>query len=211
MKTLRTGLLACAVAAFAETAMASSGSLIEFKPQVMPVVVQVNSEGRVTDILPSQQLAPWLRQMLDRQIDAWITQPTTDHGKPVGSRFIMEVAMRVQPRKDGKYDANFVYVKSLPLAYGGALHWDVINGGLELALVSDDGGSRAHHYVRHFDPVFSRPRYPVRPPQPATHSAAPRPAAIAAQHAAFAPAVMAAAPVASSHVTAAAAPRIERP
>lgn len=137
MKPLRASLIACAVAAFAGTAMASSGSLIEFKPAVMPVVVQVDAQGQVTDVLPSEQLTPWLQKMLVKQLDAWIIKPATVKGHPVSSRFIVEVAMQAKPRKDGKYDAHFVYVKSLPLAYGGALHWDTINGGLELALVSD--------------------------------------------------------------------------
>jgi hypothetical protein len=174
MKPFRAWLLGCAVAAFAGTATASSGSLVEFTPRIMPVVVQVNAQGRVTDVLPSQQLEPWAREMLVKQIDAWIAEPAMDHGKPTASRFIMEVAMRVQPRKDGKYDANFVYVKSMPLAYGGALHWDVINGGLELALVSDGTGSRANHTLRHFERFPSHPLYQPQSPRPSPHASEPR-------------------------------------
>lgn len=181
MKSRHAWLLGCVAAAFAGTAMASSGSLVEFTPRVMPVVVQVNAQGRVTDILPSQQLEPWVRQMLVKQIDAWIAEPAMNRGKPTASRFIMEIAMRVQPRKDGKYDANFVYVKSMPLAYGGALHWNVINGGLELALVSDDTGRRADHALRHFERFPAHPLYQSQSPRFAPHaSAAPRSAARAA-------------------------------
>jgi hypothetical protein len=140
----------------------------------MPVVVQVNAQGHVTDILPSQQMEPWARQMLVKQIDAWIAEPAMNRGKATASRFIMEVAMRVQPRKDGKYDANFVYVKSMPLAYGGALHWDVINGGLELALVSDGTGSRANHTLRHFERFPSHPLYQPQSPRPSPHASEPR-------------------------------------
>ncbi|WHZ18649.1 MAG: hypothetical protein OJF55_000798 [Rhodanobacteraceae bacterium] len=180
MKAFRASLLACAIAAFAGTALASSGSLVEFKPQVMPVVVQVDAQGRVTDILPSEQLTPWLKKMLVKQLDAWIVKPATVKGQPVSSRFIIEVAMQTKPRKDGKYDASFVYVKSMPLPYGGALHWDVIDGGLELALVSDMGGSQPVRQV--FDttdrwqgsdrsPAASQPA--IREgasPQPAAHA-----------------------------------------
>ncbi|HET7163097.1 MAG TPA: hypothetical protein VFI32_10555, partial [Rhodanobacteraceae bacterium] len=137
MKPLRASVIACAIAASAGTAMASSGSLVEFKPKVMPVVVQVDARGQVTDVLPSEQLTPWLRRMLVEQLDAWIVKPATVKDHPVASRFIIEVAMQTKPRKDGKYDANFVYVKSLPMPVAGAVHWNVINGGLELALVSD--------------------------------------------------------------------------
>jgi hypothetical protein len=174
MKSLQVGLLGCVVAAFAGPAMASSGSLVEFTPRVMPVVVQVNAKGRVTDILPSQQLEPWAREMLVEQIGAWIAGPAMDHGRPMASRFIMEVAMRVQPRKDGKYDANFVYVKSIPLAYGGALHWDVINGGLELALVADGTGPRANHTLHHFARIPLHPLRQSQSPRPLPHASAPR-------------------------------------
>lgn len=144
--TLRhAALIAGALATLSGAALASSGSLVQFKPQLMPVLVQVDAQGRVTDIQPSFQLAPWSEKLLAQQLDAWINQPATDHGKPVASRFIIEVAMRAQPREGGKYDATFVYVKTLPLAYGGALHWDVIDGGLEVALVQDGSGRTEWH------------------------------------------------------------------
>jgi hypothetical protein len=181
MKPLCTSLLACAIAAFTGTALASSGSLVQFKPKVMPVVVQVNSQGRVTDILPSRQLTPQMRQMLVKQLDAWIVKPAIVKGHPVASRFIIDVAMHTQPRKDGKYDANFVYVKSLAMPFAGAVHWDVINGGLELALVSDEDGARSvHHrlYFRNF------PRggnyYGPRSAQSPRVAGTPRPASVAA-------------------------------
>ncbi|HJP97994.1 MAG TPA: hypothetical protein VJ862_05460 [Rhodanobacteraceae bacterium] len=149
MKALHISLIAGALAALAGTAMASSGSLVEFRPQVMPVVVQVNAEGRVTDILPSEQLPPGLSHLLVDQLNAWIVKPAVVKGHPVASRFIAEVGMRANPRKDGKFDASFVYVKGLPMPFGGAVHWNVINGGLELALVSDDSVVPREWHVRY--------------------------------------------------------------
>lgn len=137
MKALHISLIASALAALAGTAMASSGSLVEFKPKVMPVVVQVDTQGKVTDIMPSEQLPPGLSRLLVEQLDSWIIKPAIVKGRPVASRFIAEVAMRANPRKDGKYEASFVYVKGLPMPFGGSVHWNVIDGGLELALVSD--------------------------------------------------------------------------
>lgn len=145
MNSFRASLIFCAIATFAGTAMASSGSLVEFKPQVMPVLVQVDAHGRVTDIQPSFQLTPWSQKLLAQQLDAWINQPATDKGHPVSSRFIIEVAMRTTQRKDGKYDASFVYVKSLAAPLGGAMHWNIINGGLEIALVEDGTGHTEWH------------------------------------------------------------------
>jgi hypothetical protein len=194
MKPSHASLLACAIAAFAGTAVASSGSLVEFKPKVMPVVVQVNAQGRVTDILPSRQLTPGWRQMLVKQLDGWIIRPATVKGHLVGSRFIVEVAMQAKPRKDGNYDASFVYVKSLAMPFAGAVHWNVINGGLELALVSDLGG----HAHRVFDATDRwRGNYQRgHAGQPATRGAMPRSAFHAAERASSMP-TMAVAPQAA--------------
>lgn len=137
MKRFHTLLAAGIVAALAGVPALSFAQLWNQKPAVMPVVVQVNAQGKVTDINPALQLRPWMRQMLIKQIDAWIVNPLTVKGHPVDSRFIIEVAMRTNPAADGKYDVSFVYVKSLPLAYGGPQHWNVINGGLQFALVPD--------------------------------------------------------------------------
>jgi len=145
MNSFRAPLIFCAIATFAGTAMASSGSLVDFKPQVMPVLVQVDAHGRVTDMLPSFQLTPWSQKLLTQQLDAWIVQPAIDNGRPVASRFIIEVGMRTVPRKDGKYEASFVYIKSLPAPPGGAMHWNIINGGLEIALVEDGTGHTEWH------------------------------------------------------------------
>lgn len=185
MKALHVSLVASALAALAGTAMASSGSLVEFKPQVMPVVVQVNAQGKVTDVLPPQQLPPKLSQLLVRQLDEWVVKPATVKGHPVASRFIAEVAMRASPRKDGKYEASFVYVKSLPMPFGGAVHWNVIDGGLELALVSDDAMGRHHQWRLPYDdagyprtrvvPMRTRPdtAYPAGRSGPAPTTAGP--------------------------------------
>lgn len=161
MKSLLGSLVAGAMAVSA-SAMASSGSLVQFKPRVMPVLVQVDSQGRVTDVRPSFQLSPWSQKLLAQQLDAWINQPARNNGRPVASRFIIEVAMHTQPRQDGKYDANFVYVKTLPLAYGGALHWDVVNGGLEVALVQDGSSHTEWHAPLTADqlPVMYSSRHP---------------------------------------------------
>ena len=190
MKPLRASLIACAIAAFAGTATASSGSLVEFKPKVMPVVVQVDAQGQVTNILPSEQLTPRLQKMLVKQLDAWIIKPATVKGHPVGSRFIVEVAMQAKPRKDGNYDASFVYVKSMAMPFAGAVHWNVINGGLELALVSDMGG----HERQVFDTTDRwQGNYQRRHAwQPATRGATPRPASHAADRASSMQTMMAA-------------------
>jgi hypothetical protein len=195
MNSFRASLIFCAIATFAGTAMASSGSLVDFKPQVMPVLVQVDAHGRVTDVQPSFQLTPWSQKLLTQQLDAWISQPARDNGHPVSSRFIVEVAMRTIPRKDGKYDASFVYVKSLPAPLGGAMHWNIINGGLEIALVEDGTGRAAWNApfpVREPRVIFAsrQPRSAtamghVQPEGHARAAAQPQPMPVSASPAAF--------------------------
>lgn len=169
MKALHISLIASALAALAGTAMASSGSLVQFKPKVMPVVVQVDTQGKVTDIMPSEQLPPGLSRLLREQLDTWIVKPAVVKGHPVSSRFIAEVAMRANRRKDGKYEASFVYVKSLPMPFGGSVHWNVIDGGLELALVSDDNMAPREWHV-HYN-TASYPRNAVATSRARTASA----------------------------------------
>lgn len=183
MKALHISLIAGVLAAVAGTAMASSGSLVEFKPLVLPVVVQVNAQGNVTDILPAVQISPRFRNLLVRQLDEWITSPALLRGHPVASRFIAEVAMRAKQRKDGMYDASFVYVKGLPMPFGGAVHWNVIDGGLQYTLVSDAAAraSRTASEMMTFQ-EFRRPFAPSERPssspssiRPATQSVSPVP------------------------------------
>ena len=49
MKRFQTTLLFGMLSLAASAALASSGSLNEFRPKVMPVLVQVNAHGKVTD------------------------------------------------------------------------------------------------------------------------------------------------------------------
>lgn len=44
--------------------LASSWSLNEFKPKVMPVLVQVDSQGKVTDASPANELPPRFDRLL---------------------------------------------------------------------------------------------------------------------------------------------------
>lgn len=146
MNPIRASLLACAIAAFAGTASASSGSPMNFKPQVMPVVVQVDAMGKVTAILPSEHLRPKVRSLLVDQLDAWIAGPATMRGKAVASSFITEVAMHAAPRANGTYDVGFTYVNRVPMPFGGSVYWNKING-VGLALVSADPAGPARKWA----------------------------------------------------------------
>lgn len=167
MKATHAPLVALAIAALAGSAMATSGSLVQFKPRVLPVVVHVNAKGDVTDILPATRMRPTERQSLIRQLDEWITDPAKVKGQPVASQFIVEVAP--QP-KTGSGATSYAYVRSMPMPFHGSVHWNVINGGLEVALVSDTMGAQVS-----FSTSAAAPHAASNPPPSATGGTHPMP------------------------------------
>ncbi|HEY0198916.1 MAG TPA: hypothetical protein VGC19_10315 [Rhodanobacter sp.] len=127
-------------------AIAASGSLNEFKPRYMPVLVQVDSKGKVTDVSPSTDLSPRFSRLLHQNLDEMITQPATDHGRPVSSQFVINLALQVSPRKEGDYLANFAYVSSSPVP-NGSWYWVKINGHrLALANRNDFGRTQRMYF-----------------------------------------------------------------
>ena len=66
------------------TAMASTKSLNEFPTGIMPVLVQVDAHGRVTDASPPTSLSPQLDRLLRKNLAEMVSKPATDrHGHPI--------------------------------------------------------------------------------------------------------------------------------
>jgi hypothetical protein len=140
MKRFQTTLLFGMLSVAASAALASSGSINEFRPKVMPVLVQVNAHGKVTDASPAMELSPRLRRLLLQNLDEIIVGPATDHGRPVSSQFVANMALRTTPRTEGSYDAQFVFVSSSPVP-SGSWYWVHIDGH-RLALASRNSFNR---------------------------------------------------------------------
>ena len=141
---MRTPFLAFAVMAVLGSTGAIADdtmSLNQFPHRIEPVLVQVNAQGRVTEASPAYQLTPKLRRLLRANLDGMIRKPAVDkHGKPVPSQFIMNMAVRTEPRTDGDYDAWFAYVSTRPVPPG-SWYWVHLDGD-RLALASQ--GMRFH-------------------------------------------------------------------
>lgn len=155
----------------AGVAVASTGSLTAFTPRVMPILVRVNSHGKVTKISPSSDLSPAFDRLLASNLDTWITRPAVVKGRAIDTEMIVNVALQVSPREDGKYDANFSYVSSSASPYMSS-HWVTIDGN-QLTLADDhnlDRGNRAFNQSRAPSPIFQR--YSSGSTQGATHVAA---------------------------------------
>lgn len=140
MKRFQTTLLFGMLSLAASAALASSGSLNEFRPKVMPVLVQVDAHGKVTDASPAMELSPRLRRLLLQNLNEMIVKPATEHGRPVSSQFVANLALRTTPRTEGSYDAQFVFVSSSPVP-SGSWYWVHIDGH-RLALASRDSFNR---------------------------------------------------------------------
>ncbi|MGB3268863.1 MAG: hypothetical protein WBA65_02805 [Rhodanobacter sp.] len=109
-------------------ALASSASLNGFTPRVLPVLVQVNARGKVTDASPAMKLSPRLARLLRENLDEMISQPAVDrHGRPVSSQFVINLALQAASRAEGAYDARFAYVSASPVP-AGSWYWVHIDG-----------------------------------------------------------------------------------
>lgn len=147
MKQYRPLILLGLLVAAAPVVAADSMSINHFTPKVLPVLVQVDSHGRVTDVSPSVELAPRYDRLLRQALDEMITQPAKDHGRPMSSQFVMNLALRTTPRADGRYDAKFVYVSTSPVP-AGSWYWVHMDGHRLALEMQHPGHSRHRHYSR---------------------------------------------------------------
>jgi hypothetical protein len=144
MKRLLSMAGAAMLATGASAAMAASMSLNDFTPRIMPVLVQVNAHGRVTDASPSIELTPSIQRLMLQNLDELITKPATRHGHAVSSQFVINLALKVEPRENGDYLARFAYVSSSPVP-SGSWYWVKIDGH-RLALASRNDFNRQERF-----------------------------------------------------------------
>ena len=155
MKRFQTILLFGMLSVGANAAMADSFSLNSFPSRVLPVLVQVNSHGTVTDASPATELSPALNRLLRKNLDELISKPATDkHGRPMSSQFVINVALQASPRQEGDYDAQFAYVSSAPVP-SGSWYWVHIDGH-RLALASRNSFDRLERSQFNYNREMSR-------------------------------------------------------
>jgi len=153
MKRSHVVMLVGALSVMAGAAVASTGSLTEFRPKVLPVLVQVSSSGKVTSASPAYPLDRRFSRLLDQSLGEMITKPAYERGRAVSSQFVINLALEVSPREQGDYDAKFVYVSTQPVPFG-LWHWVHIDG-YQLALAGPN--DRINRYDRpHIDPPENR-------------------------------------------------------
>ena len=150
-----------------------SMSLNQFPHRVEPVLMRVNAQGKVTEASPAYALPLRLTRLLHTNLDEMIKKPAVDkHGKPVSSQFIMNVALRTEPRSTGDYEAYFTYVSTAPVPPG-SWYWVHLDGD-RLALASQDmfQNSRrpsmpVERYHNSYRPTYRGNSQPATAPTPA--------------------------------------------
>lgn len=136
MKRLRLWLALGLLTASATAVSGGASGSDSAPPHILPVLVQVDSAGKVTDMSPSVRLSPKFDRMLRDSLDRMISKPATDHGRPISSQFVVNLAVDVVPRDDGDFDARFAYVSAKPVPSG---HWYWYHReGQRLALANRD-------------------------------------------------------------------------
>lgn len=93
-----------------------------FQSRQLPVLVKVDSHGKVTESEPAYRLRPSLKRELHGIIQKMITKPAMDHGKPTASQFVINFNMVATAQENGGYAAKFKYVSIKPLPTGD-WHW----------------------------------------------------------------------------------------
>jgi hypothetical protein len=182
MKRFSRTMLAGVLMVGGGAAMAANDSLNEFRDRVLPVLVHVNARGGITEVSPSSHLTPQMSRLLRQNLDEMVAKPATEHGRPISSQVIINLALEATPRNEGDYLARFVYVSSSPVPTG-SWYWVHIDGHrLALANRNDVGGrerfpsdNRNGYLGDHFDSYSHEPSTPVQETSRSTPTPAPKP------------------------------------
>ena len=177
MKRLSILVLLGALTTAGSVAATGSFSLNQFNSQILPVLVQVNANGKVTRVSPSIRLRAQYERLLRKNIQEVVSGPAMERQKAVSSQFVMNVMLKAAPLNDGTYDAQFAYVSSQPIP-SGPMHWVSLDGH-RLAL-QRDSNSQSNRFDRSlgFDRVLNNSaygNYNTRPPSPVFNSHVPSP------------------------------------
>ncbi|TAA43326.1 hypothetical protein [Pseudoxanthomonas winnipegensis] len=135
--TLAAGLLMAAAA----PALATELAIATYEEGVIPVLITVNKEGKVTSMVPSQRLKPSVNRLLRETIDQLVIDPAQRNGEASSSQAVIRMKLESVARDDGQYDARFVpiEIKSVPTSAWG---WKI--NGQSYALVN--GSDNARNY-----------------------------------------------------------------
>jgi hypothetical protein len=104
--------------------------------RVIPVLLNINTKGKVTEVNPGYRLRPNFKQFLNGQLKKIAVKPAMEKGKPVSRQYLLMLALKAAPREGDNYSVNLKLLSSKALPIGlGPWHW-VHGDGHHLALAS---------------------------------------------------------------------------
>lgn len=143
------------------TASVLAGQQKNVQRRVIPILVHVNRQGQVTEANPAYHLRPSFQKLLRSTLDKMITKPAMDHGHPISSQFVINLAMELTPQPDGKYGVRFSYVSSKPLPSG---QWNWARTSDHRLALQD--ASAANRMMPLMKPPANQHESPPPPPPP---------------------------------------------
>ncbi|WEN14366.1 hypothetical protein PY254_14155 [Rhodanobacter sp. AS-Z3] len=169
MKSVQLTVVLSTLALCSGTAAAASASLNQFNSKVMPVLVRVNSQGKVTEASPAVELTPKIRRLMRANLDEMIRTPATDkHGRPIASQFVINLALNTAPSTNGNYDAKFAYVSTSPVP-AGSWYWVHLDG-VRVALANQNYRRQDTHYTREIPTAYHTTTTVNRSPAPSVNA-----------------------------------------
>lgn len=164
--TLAAGLLMAAAA----PALATELAIATYEEGVIPVLITVNKEGKVTSMVPSQRLKPSVNRLLRETIDQLVIDPAQRNGEASSSQAVIRMKLESVARDDGQYDARFVpiEIKSVPTSAWG---WKI--NGQSYALVNGSDNSRYYNDTLRETPSARQDYGSGTPPASSTPSTPP--------------------------------------
>ncbi|MDA3913028.1 hypothetical protein [Oleiagrimonas sp.] len=136
-------LLASLFSVLSATVWASSKDDSPSQSRVLPVLVNVSAQGKVTDASPAYTLRPALMDALRSALDKMISKPATFHGKPVRSQFVIRLALTAKPIGDGTYNMAFNYLSSKALPNGS---WYWVRSGDHRLYIKNQSPTLDHNF-----------------------------------------------------------------
>lgn len=174
------GWCTAALALASLSCSATELTVARFEQGVVPVLVSVDSRGKVTRVQASQTLKPSMNRLLRKNLDEAIVAPALRNDRPVNSQVVMRMKLDLTPLTDGQYAAKFLPVESKPVPYG-AWFWRLDGDRYALIDASDRAfprlapGSRDNLGPRQIGPMQSAPAMSSPAPAPSTAASAPTP------------------------------------
>lgn len=119
MKYVRLPLVLGMLALFSGAAAADSAPANQTESRVIPVLLRVDSHGKITRVTPAMRLAPSIERLMRANLDEMINRPATDkNGKPVASQVVINLSLDTSQDANGTYNAKFSYISTTPVAPG---------------------------------------------------------------------------------------------